>query len=311
MTANSGGGYFSEVRYKAWGETRFTSGNTPTTYRFTGQREEQSLGLYFYNARWYDPALGRFIQADTIVPRPGNSQAWDRYSYVSNNPLKYIDPSGHGYCDGGYGLAEDCELIDIDNGNNDDNIIWIKNWNKSSLESFAQDQGKHTSGCAPFSIAMALSLLKGFNVDGENLETYLLVTLHKTPGIGMIPENQEAALNDIFNFFGEPYVAEAETGGTPADLIVNLAKGDIVIVSVSWGETTNIKTYQKGIGHAMVVVGYDAEMSELYFLDPGVGDLINQRQFIERYKDDFFTTWLFQPNIFIKAGSMVTISTKP
>jgi len=95
VTANSGGGYFSEVRYKAWGETRFTSGNTPTTFRYTGQREQPELGLYFYNARWYDPALGRFIQADTIVPEPGNSQAWDRFAYTLNNPLRYVDPSGH------------------------------------------------------------------------------------------------------------------------------------------------------------------------------------------------------------------------
>ena len=36
-----------EVRYKAFGATRFTSGTTPTSYRFTGQREEAALGLYY------------------------------------------------------------------------------------------------------------------------------------------------------------------------------------------------------------------------------------------------------------------------
>ncbi len=46
-----------ELRYRPFGVTRFASGTTPTTYRFTGQREEAALGLYFYNARWYDPAL--------------------------------------------------------------------------------------------------------------------------------------------------------------------------------------------------------------------------------------------------------------
>ena len=59
-----------------------------TQYRFTGQRLEQRLGtpegaldrgLYFYGARWYDSSLGRFIQADTIVPQPGNPQALNRY----------------------------------------------------------------------------------------------------------------------------------------------------------------------------------------------------------------------------------------
>jgi len=37
------------------------------SYRFTGQREEATIALYFYNARWYDPALGRFAQPDVLV----------------------------------------------------------------------------------------------------------------------------------------------------------------------------------------------------------------------------------------------------
>ena len=72
-------------------------GGTPvsTPYRFTGQREEEALGLYYYGARWYDPDLKRFIQPDTIVPQPGNPQSLNRYSYCLNNPVKYTDPTGH------------------------------------------------------------------------------------------------------------------------------------------------------------------------------------------------------------------------
>ncbi len=55
-------------------------------------------GLYFYGARWYDDAR-QILSADTIIPQPGNPLAWDRYAYVLNNALKYIDPSGHDpYC---------------------------------------------------------------------------------------------------------------------------------------------------------------------------------------------------------------------
>jgi hypothetical protein len=67
--------------------------------------------LYFYNARYYDPSLGRFLQADTIVPNPANPQSLNRYSYVLNSPLRYTDPSGHEYDErwsgggGGYGGA--------------------------------------------------------------------------------------------------------------------------------------------------------------------------------------------------------------
>jgi len=47
----------------------------------------------FYNARWYDSQLGRFAQADSIVP--GGVQGYDRFAYVNNNPLRYTDPTGH------------------------------------------------------------------------------------------------------------------------------------------------------------------------------------------------------------------------
>ncbi len=96
VTANgTTGAKVAEVRYKAFGEDRYTFGTTPTTYRYTGQRREAALGLYFYNARWYDPFLGRFVQADTIVPEPGEPQGLNRFSYCLNNPLRRTDPTGH------------------------------------------------------------------------------------------------------------------------------------------------------------------------------------------------------------------------
>jgi RHS repeat-associated protein len=52
-------------------------------------------GLYYYGARYYDPVIGRFISADTIVQSFANPQTLNRYSYCLNNPLKYTDPTGH------------------------------------------------------------------------------------------------------------------------------------------------------------------------------------------------------------------------
>jgi uncharacterized protein RhaS with RHS repeats len=46
------------------------------------------------NARLYDPALGRFLSPDPYVQAPDFSQAFNRYSYCLNNPLKYTDPNG-------------------------------------------------------------------------------------------------------------------------------------------------------------------------------------------------------------------------
>ncbi len=96
ITANSSGAYQTELRYKAWGENRFTSGTPPTKRQFTGQINDSYINLYWYGSRWYDPALSRWIQPDVIVPETAQGvQAWDRYAYSYGNPVKYIDPDGH------------------------------------------------------------------------------------------------------------------------------------------------------------------------------------------------------------------------
>ena len=81
--------------YKPWGELRYSEGASPTDYLYTGQQWHEDIGLYNYGARWYDSTLGRFAQADTIVPDPGNTLGFDRYAYANNSPIRYIDPSGH------------------------------------------------------------------------------------------------------------------------------------------------------------------------------------------------------------------------
>ncbi len=73
-----------------------------------GQREQSEIGLYYYGARWYDSSLGRFTTPDSIVPGAGNPLAWDRFAYTLNNPVLYIDPSGHLACDAEHVAEGDC-----------------------------------------------------------------------------------------------------------------------------------------------------------------------------------------------------------
>jgi len=73
-----------------------TPAYTMTRYQYTGQFSyESEFGLYFFKARFYDSSLGRFTSPDITIPNASNSKAWDRYSYVFNNPLKFTDPSGY------------------------------------------------------------------------------------------------------------------------------------------------------------------------------------------------------------------------
>ena len=83
--------------YTAFGKDRFAE-TTPAfslSNRYTGQVLDEDTGLYFYQSRYYDPEIGRFTQPDSVVPSPNNPQTLNRYTYVNNNPLKYVDPTGH------------------------------------------------------------------------------------------------------------------------------------------------------------------------------------------------------------------------
>ena len=92
-TYSSSGSRQSERAYYAFGDDRRTV-NTPLTDNlFTGQKQDDT-GLYYYNARYYDPEIGHFISPDTIVPDPLRVDAYNRYMYAYGNPLKFNDPSG-------------------------------------------------------------------------------------------------------------------------------------------------------------------------------------------------------------------------
>ncbi len=97
LTTDSTGSLMFEQRYKPWGETRYTTPNASAVseYQYTGQFSDSYINLLWYGSRHYDPALGRFISPDSIVPGLDNPQAWDRFSYTFNNPVRYVDPDGH------------------------------------------------------------------------------------------------------------------------------------------------------------------------------------------------------------------------
>jgi RHS repeat-associated protein len=72
---------------------RHPSGNE---WRFTGELQDSRVarGMYYLRARYYDPALGRFIGRDPFPGFAGGPQSHNRYIYVANNPVKLVDPYG-------------------------------------------------------------------------------------------------------------------------------------------------------------------------------------------------------------------------
>ena len=80
--------------YYAYGAERSASGDLKTDRTFTGQKSD-ATGLMYYNARYYDPALGAFISPDTLIPDSNRVIDHNRFAYARANPLRYSDPSGN------------------------------------------------------------------------------------------------------------------------------------------------------------------------------------------------------------------------
>ena len=62
---------------------------------YTGGIYDQSTGLYYLNARYYNPEDGRFMTEDTYRGDTTKSETGHLYVYCANNPVNYVDPSGH------------------------------------------------------------------------------------------------------------------------------------------------------------------------------------------------------------------------
>lgn len=87
--------------YRPYGEpfkwTGHMAGAGELAITFDGQRYDDESGLYYFNARHYDPALGRFLASDTKVPDPTDPRSLHRYAFAAGNPIRYVDPTGHGF----------------------------------------------------------------------------------------------------------------------------------------------------------------------------------------------------------------------
>ena len=79
--------------YNAFGSVRASSGAS-SALGYTGEQSDASTGLEYLRARYLDPAVGRFISADTVSPNAPGTQGYNPYAYVANNPMTWTDPSG-------------------------------------------------------------------------------------------------------------------------------------------------------------------------------------------------------------------------
>ena len=110
VLADKNGTVVQRMSFDVWGERRNDSTwrplslleiavfNSATTQKgYTGHEEIDQANLIHMGGRVYDPRIARFLSADPLIQAPLLSQSYNRYSYVLNNPMNYVDPTGYSW----------------------------------------------------------------------------------------------------------------------------------------------------------------------------------------------------------------------
>lgn len=94
---DTNGSLASVIGYGAYGELALLQGVAEPGPRYESRFWDAPVNLYYFGARYYDPASGRLLTPDTVVGGSSLLQAGalNRYAFELNNPILYVDPSGH------------------------------------------------------------------------------------------------------------------------------------------------------------------------------------------------------------------------
>jgi len=268
--------------YLPWGGARGEGAITSTDYGYTGQMREGDI--YYYGARWpqvpgaqskgFDPAIGRFMQADKIVPlQVQGTQAFDRYAYVNNNPMKYIDPSGNYACD----ANGDC---------------YIGGWTKDYLI-------KQTGNtCNIVAMAMAMSTVTGVKFEQSALQPYFPSSY---VGIGILPWTLSTTSSIVFS---DKIRVSVDFDGNFEKIDTNLENDFPTIILFGLPE-------HKSIGHYVVIVGKSMERG--YIIADPHGIMRDETEFIKRFGESrglnsFEDIWGYEGQAIVNNFTMITVS---
>ncbi|MGI6250769.1 MAG: RHS repeat domain-containing protein [Anaerolineaceae bacterium] len=255
--ADAGGNLISEALYHPWGTTRYAQGASPTDYGYTGQMKEGDI--YFYNARWYDPQLGRFMQADTIVPTAQGTQAWDRFAYVNNNPVNGTDPTGHYKC-------------------GPDGRCYIEGWKDSYINHPDWTQGSEENTCWAVSVSLATSIATHGEVTTDQFINLFPRQFFKPRrlggpfGAGMgVPIRMLDSVGNKTTGLGAIYSVRKYSRESLKQLILNDAP---VVIQLPLPKFMDA-------GHDVVVIGMEGDL----FLFYSWGTLYTENDLLDAYKE--------------------------
>ena len=95
QTVDAAGTVQNQYDYDIWGNPTLTVETANNAIRYTGEFYDEETGLYYLRARYYDPNLGRFTTEDSYWGEDNNPLSLNLYTYCQNDPIQYVDPTGH------------------------------------------------------------------------------------------------------------------------------------------------------------------------------------------------------------------------
>ncbi len=158
----------NQYEYDIWGRPIVTVERVENLFRYSGEYWDNSTELQYLRARWYDPGIGRFISQDAYEGELNNPLSLNLYTYVVNNPLKYIDPSGH--------------AMEIDKNIkprcNPDDLKYLNSYEKAWLQ-YAMQQAHDNANKIRLQYANSVTRIDFINGGRSSVSANKQVTPHK------------------------------------------------------------------------------------------------------------------------------------
>lgn len=269
--------------YDAFGNILESTGDVDNSILYSGYQYDKETGLYYLNARMYDPKIARFLQEDTFTGAPNDPLSLNLYTYCANNPLIYLDPTGHNYYDGTKWVSS-----------LPDTTVKVKQKKekKTSLKQIAKDLFNYGNINRPGDFTGALSdgamdnIVEGIIDTGDVIvnavkhpaETFLaLENINRNPSLLI-----EQVYNNVKTDFekevinGDPFTAAHFGGGIIGDIGFDILvtkgmnKATKLIKSI---KTTKVVTKVKDVEAVIDNSKYLGEIEEAVIVPKGVPEI--------------------------------------
>ncbi|OMG45274.1 hypothetical protein BK140_33195, partial [Paenibacillus macerans] len=141
---------------------------------------DDEVELQYLRARWYDPSIGRFINEDTYEGQLTDPLSLNLYTYVENNPFKYVDPSGHDAViltnpDLAFGMGHTSALIE-----NSQREWYYFYWGNQNVQAVLIDDSDVLSSIDKLNEWGREKGLAGFGKSGYTSSTYIMGDFNKS-----------------------------------------------------------------------------------------------------------------------------------